>query len=51
MIRKGVSVKDLADKLGEDESNLANKISRGTFTAAFFLQALDAIGAPRLELA
>lgn len=28
----------------ETEANLRNKISRGNFSAAFFLQALDAIG-------
>jgi hypothetical protein len=31
-------------RLFETGRNLANKISRGGFTAAFFFQCLDAIG-------
>ena len=50
MTRKGVSVKELAGMLGENERGLANKISRGTFTAAFMLQCLEAIGATDLRL-
>lgn len=47
--RKGVTYAGLADKLTamgipETERNLNNKISRGGFTAAFLLQALEAIG-------
>lgn len=47
--RKGVTYAQLAEKLGamgipETERNLNNKISRGGFTAAFFLQCLEAIG-------
>lgn len=47
--RKGVGYRELAEKLTamgtpESERNLANKISRGGFTAAFFLQALEAAG-------
>lgn len=53
--RKGVSYRDLAEKLTaagtpETERNLANKIARGTFTAAFFIQCLDAIGVSSLRL-
>jgi transcriptional regulator with XRE-family HTH domain len=53
--RRGMSYRDLAEKLGtlgvaETERNLANKISRGGFTAAFFLQCLDAIGSNDLRL-
>lgn len=53
--RKGVSYRDLAEKLTaigipETERNLANKIARGTFTAAFFVQCLDAIGVSSLRL-
>jgi len=50
MTRKDVTVRDLAEKLGEDERNLANKISRGTFTAAFMLQCLESIGSRDLRL-
>lgn len=47
--RKGVSYRDLAERLGaigvhESERNIANKISRGGFSAAFFVQCLDVIG-------
>lgn len=53
--RKGMTYRQLSEKLGEmgiheTERNLNNKISRGGFTAAFFLQSLEAIGVNRLEL-
>jgi len=35
----------------DTEANTANKLPRGTFTAAFFFQVMDAIGAPRREKA
>jgi Domain of unknown function (DUF6471) len=34
----------------EDEHNLRNKVARGKFTAAFFLQCLSAIGVRTLQL-
>ena len=48
--KKGVSYRDLAEKLTamgipETEPNIANKISRGGFTAVFFVQCLIAVGA------
>ncbi len=53
--RRGVTYAGLVEKLGalgvqETERNLANKISRGGFTAAFLIQCLDAINAPELHL-
>lgn len=47
--RRGVTYKALADRLAatgtpETAENLANKISRGGFSAAFLLQCLNAIG-------
>ena len=53
--RKGLSYRDLAERLTEmgspeTERNLANKIARGTFTAAFFVQCLVAIGATNVRL-
>ena len=53
--RKGVSYRDLAAKLTamgipETEPNIANKISRGGFTAVFFVQCLTAIGAHTVRL-
>ncbi len=53
--RRGVTYADLAAKLAaigvdETERNLNNKISRGGFTAAFFLECLVAIGVQSLPL-
>ncbi len=53
--RKGVSYRDLAVKLTamgipETEANIANKISRGGFTAVFLVQCLVAIGAHTVRL-
>lgn len=53
--RKGLSYADLAAKLAEigvqeTERNLANKISRGGFTAAFMMQCLKAIGVSDVRL-
>lgn len=53
--RKGVTYAQLVEKLAalgisETERNLTNKISRGGFTAAFFIQCLEAIGTRSLQL-
>lgn len=53
--RKGVTYAQLVEKLAEigvkeTERNLANKISRGGFTAAFLIQCMDAIGSHSLRL-
>lgn len=53
--RKGVTYRQLSEKLEamgihETERNLNNKISRGGFTAAFFLQCLEAIGVDTVRL-
>jgi hypothetical protein len=53
--RRGLTYAQLVEKLAaigvhETERNLANKISRGGFTAAFFLQCLEAIGAREVVL-
>ena len=53
--RRGVTYAQLAAKLAdigvqETERNLANKISRGGFTAAFLVQCLDAIGCQTIHL-
>lgn len=53
--RKGLSYRDLAERLTaigvpESETNIKNKISRGGFTAVFFLQCLSAIGVRELHL-
>lgn len=53
--RKGVTYAQLVDRLAaigvdEKEVNVRNKLSRGKFTAAYFLQCLEAIGAQDLRL-
>lgn len=53
--RRGVSYRELAEKLTvmgipESERNIANKISRGGFTAAFFIQCMVAVGAQTIRL-
>lgn len=46
---------DLAEKLAavgvkENERNISNKIGRGSFTAVFFFQCMEAIGCQTLHL-
>jgi hypothetical protein len=53
--KKNVSYRQLAERLTamgvpETEANIANKISRGGFTAVFFVQCLAAIGAHTIRL-
>jgi hypothetical protein len=53
--RKGVTYAQLVEKLAglgisEKEVNVRNKLSRGKFTAAFFLQCVQAIGVTDLRL-
>ncbi len=53
--RRNVGYRELAEKLTamgiqETERNIANKISRGGFTAVFFIQCLEAIGCQQLRL-
>ena len=52
--RRNVSYKQLAERLEEmgvhdSERNINNKISRGGFTAVFFVQCLNAIGCQTLR--
>lgn len=53
--RRNISYRQLAEKLAEigvneSERNLNNKISRGGFTAVFFVQCLVAMGCSTLRL-
>ena len=53
--RRNITYRELAEKLAElgireSEHNLANKIARGSFTAVFFVQCLDAIGCHTIRL-
>ena len=52
--RREVSYVQLAERLAaigvrETQASIANKISRGAFTAAFLLQCMEAIGARSLR--
>jgi len=54
--RRNISYLELVEKLAligvtESPENIANKISRGKFTAVFLMQCLDAIGCQTLRLA
>ena len=40
--RQGVTYAQLAERIGDKEVNIRNKLSRGKFSAAFFLRCLDA---------
>ena len=48
--RKGVTYAQLAEMIGDKEVNIANKLSRGKFTAAFFLQSLAAVGTYQIHI-
>jgi 3-mercaptopyruvate sulfurtransferase SseA len=53
--RHGVKYADLVEKLAEigvdeKEVNIRNKLSRGTFTAAYLIQCLEAIGVKEVRL-
>jgi hypothetical protein len=53
--RRNLSYAGLADRLKEigiedNERNISNKIARGTFTAVFFVQCLEAIGCEIVHL-
>jgi len=53
--RRNVSYQELVEKLvglgvTETPENIANKISRGRFTAVFFVQCLEAIGCQTIRL-
>jgi hypothetical protein len=53
--RRNVSYQALGDSLkamgvAESPENIANKISRGKFTAVFLIQCLEAIGCKTLHL-
>jgi hypothetical protein len=55
LARRHITYRVLAERLQamgieDTEKNLSNKISRGSFTAAFFIQCLDAIGCRTLRL-
>lgn len=55
LVKRGISNTDLAKRfqqigIQETKSSIDSKISRGTFSAAFFIQALELIGCTKIEL-
>jgi hypothetical protein len=53
--RRHMTYRDLAEKLRQigiedTERNISNKIARGSFTAVFFVQCLDAVGCRSVQL-
>jgi hypothetical protein len=56
LTRRDVSYRELAERLerigvtGSTERNISNRISAGGFSAAFFFQCMEAIGAKTLHL-
>ena len=51
LARRGVSYKELADLLGDESyAQIKTKVNRGSFSAAFFIRVLRAIGAHDLDI-
>jgi len=55
LVKRGISTSDLVVLLNnegivETHSSITSKISRGTFSATFFLQCLSVIGCTKIEL-
>lgn len=55
MAKRGLTYREfvkvlIQNGINEDERNLRNKISRGTFTAAFFFQCMLAMGVQSLDI-
>ena len=48
--RAGVSYADLAERIGDKEPNVRNKLSRGKFSAAYLFQCLTSLGVTELRL-
>ena len=55
LTKRSLTYKQLSEKLAElgiveSEPNIRNKLSRGTFSAVFLVQCLEAIGCRSLQL-
>ena len=53
--RRGISYKQLAEKLDElgvktNDRNIANQLARGSFSAVFLVQCLEAIGCNSVQI-
>jgi hypothetical protein len=47
---KGVSYAQLAELIGDKEPNVRNKLSRGKFSAAYFLKCLSSLEINQLQM-
>jgi len=55
LVKRGITTSDLVNLLNkeglkETKSSITSKISRGTFSATFFLQCLSVIGCSKLDI-
>ena len=55
LVKRGISTSDLVfmlneQGLNETQSSITSKISRGSFSATFFLQCLSVIGCTKFEI-
>ena len=55
LVKRGIRTSDLVillnnEGLNETKSSITSKISRGTFSATFFLQCLSVIGCSKFEI-
>lgn len=55
LARRNITQKQLVERLAaidveETESNISNKLARGTFTAVFFFQCMEAIGCRTIHM-
>lgn len=55
LVKRGLSTEDLTNLLNENgfmetKSSVNSKISRGTFSASFFMQCLYVIGCTKIEI-
>jgi hypothetical protein len=50
MEARGVSYRELAERLGSSRAALTNKIARGVFVTSWFLEALAAMGVKSIRL-
>ena len=55
LARHNLSYKDLADRLAvigvkDSERNISNKVNRGTFSAVFLVQCMEALGVQIIHL-
>lgn len=55
LARRQLTYAELAERLAaigikDNERNISNKVNRGTFSAVFFLQCMEAIGVQNVHL-